>query len=156
MTTEPQLPFRIDLDAWLRAEGREAEADTIYACACGAHAHSTAFIDVRDRPDLFAGNPFVCSVCASDLQRRETVQWEADHRAWLAAQGQLDEETLNGLRNRRDTLLRATDHTQLADYRETMGEEAYQQVTAYRAQVRAWFATARDTGVVGDLPTPPG
>lgn len=151
----PSAPFRVDLATALRAEGRHEEADGVYPCRCGRPDIPAAhFIDVRDQGEAFP-TPFVCDTCASELQRHEQAAYEQALRDYLAAQGTLDEETLNGLRAERDKLLRATDHTQLADYREDMGEAAYQLVTAYRAALRAWFVTARDTGEIGDLPEPP-
>lgn len=154
-TPAPLKPYRVDLASVLRDQGREAEADGIYGCpCCGKSEPAALFKDVRDRDD-FGGAQFVCLTCASDLERCELVAWEEAVRAHMAAEGQLDDETLNGLRAQRDRLLRTTDHTQLADYREQMGEEAYQAVTSYRAAVRAWFQAARDTGVIGELPVAP-
>lgn len=154
MTDAPSPPFRVDLDAWLIAEGREVEADTHYQCACGAVEHSKLFRDVRDRPDLFA-SPFVCGTCASDLERQELIAFELAYRAWQASEGTLDGETLNGLRAQRDAALQRSDWTQLADNRDRLGPTAAAAWDVYRAAVRAWFATARDTGEVGPMPEPP-
>lgn len=154
MTDAPTAPFRIDLDSWLIAEDRATEADTRYTCTCGRVQHSKLFVDVRDQPERFTA-PFVCDVCASALQREELVAHEAALRDYLAAQGQLDEETLNGLRAQRDVALQRSDWTQLADNRDRLGLPAAEAWDTYRADVRAWFATARDTGVIGPMPEAP-
>lgn len=153
--TEPVKPFRIDLASWLVAEGRAGEADTIYRDSCGKEAHASLFRDVRDRPDLFPDRPFVCATCASDLERQELVAYEAALRAHLAAQGQLDDETLNTLRARRDQFLRASDWTQLTDNRDRLGPDVAAAWDAARMAARTWFSTARDTGQIGVFPGAP-
>lgn len=154
--TAPQPPFRVDLATFLISEGRAAEADQEYRCACGKTRHASLFKDVRDQQALFTGQAFVCDVCVSDLERRELVAHECAMREWLASQGHLDAGELNLLRGRRDAALARTDWTQLQDNRERLGADAATSWDAYRSAVRSWFATARDTAVVGEFPEPPG
>lgn len=145
--------IRIDFETYARANGIPLETDR-YGCECGKAVHVSQFIDVRDRPDLFT-QAFVCEVCASDLMRREKIEAEQKAERDLIAAGRLPEEHLNTLRASRDMCLQRSDWTQLQDNRERIGPEASARWDAYRAACREWFASARDTGTVGDLPATP-
>lgn len=151
----PTPPFRIDLATALIEAGRPDEAAQKYRCPCRRVLPAQVFVDVRDLVDVF-GTGFICSTCASDLRRTEQAAYEAALRDYEASQGQLCEEALNNLRGRRDVALARSDWTQLLDNRERLGPAASALWDAYRADVRAWFATARDTAVIGDFPDPPG
>lgn len=151
----PAKPFRVDLATLLQEAGRAEEADQSYSCGCGRVCHASGFRDVRDKPDDFGGRAFVCEVCASELERQELVAWEAATRAAMVAAGQIPEEELNALRAIRDRELAWSDHTQLLDRQEDFTEAERVMWREWRASVRAWFTTARDTGSIGDLPARP-
>lgn len=147
---------RIRLDEALRDLGRAAEAGERFDCACcGSPAIPAGLlVDVRDREDDF-GAQFVCVPCAADLIRRETAEFEALERDRLAAEGKVDEETLNGLRAMRDARLLRSDWTESTRSRDRIGEARAAAWDAYRLAVHAVVDTARDTGVVEDFPDPP-
>jgi len=153
--TEPTPPFRVDLATFLTEEGRSEQADARYSCECRRVVHASGFFDVRDRPDLFS-RQFVCSTCCSTLRREEQAAYEVALREYQAAQGGLGEELLNDLRGRRDVALARSDWTQLLDNRVRIGGPTASLWDTYRAAVRDWFAVARDAGVIGDFPAPPG
>lgn len=148
-------PFRITLADYLTNAGRTEEAERSYRCACGRIVPAAGFVDVRDRPEGEFKAPWVCGVCVSHLQRVEAAEYEAAQVRAAEAEGLLHEETLNGLRATRDLFLARSDWTQLADNRERIGPELAAAWDAARAAARAWFATARDTGVIEDFPTTP-
>jgi hypothetical protein len=153
--TAPVPPFRIDLKTALIDAGRPEEADQVYRCLCRRRLPADTFVDVRDHIDRF-GTGFVCTTCASDLRRSEQSAYEVALREYEVAQGALCEEVLNDLRGRRDVALAKSDWTQLLDNRDRLGSAASALWDAYRAAVRAWFTTARDTAVIEDFPDPPG
>lgn len=153
--TLPLAPYRPSLAMVLTALGREAEAAGAYTCGCGRHVMAAGFYDVRDQPDSFGGQPFVCQTCASDLMRREDAAHAEAVRLAKEAVGVLDDERLNDLRAQRETALARSDWTQLADNRDRIGPVMSARWDEYRAAWRAWFSTARDTGVIGPTPDLP-
>lgn len=151
----PPTPYRITLAMALAAAGRMAEASGSYGCSCGREVMAAGFYDVRDQPENFGGQAFACQTCVSDLMRREEAAHVEEVRRVKEAAGVLDDERLNDLRARREIALTRSDWTQLADNRARIGETASAAWDAYRMAVRAWFSTARDTGIIGDFPTAP-
>lgn len=150
----PLAPYRMTLASYLTDAGRMKEASSDYSCRCGRQIMAAGFVDVRDRDD-FGGNPWVCLTCASDLMRREEAFHQEACRLAKEQAGQLGEERLNDLRAQREIALVRSDWTQLADNRTRIGPEASSAWDAYRQALRDWFATARDTGAVGDFPVAP-
>lgn len=152
----PIKPFRPTLAMWFCVEGDLSAALKDYQCRCLRISAASGFFRVDDYPDLFGGAVWVCQTCASDLQRREDAEYCRALQEYENNQGRLDEEQLNTLRAARDLALSKSDYTQLLDNRTAMGEEMSLAWDQYRAAVRAWFVTARDSGVVAPFPDVPG
>lgn len=154
--TAPTKPFRPTLDMWFCAEGDMPSTLKDYQCRCSRVLAASGFFRVDDRPDLFDGAVWVCQTCVSDLQRREEAEYCRALQEYENDNGRLDEDQLNTLRAARDLALSKSDYTQLMDNRASMGEEMSQAWDQYRADVRAWFVVARDTGMVAPFPDIPG
>lgn len=152
----PIKPFRPTLAMWFCVEGDLPATLKTYQCRCFRISTASGFFRVDDRPDLFERAVWVCQTCASDLQRREEAEYNRALQEYENNQGRLDEDQLNTLRAARDLALSKSDYTQLLDNRTAMGEETSLAWDNYRAAVRAWFVTARDSGVVAPFPDVPG
>ena len=146
---------RIRLDEALRDLGRDAEAAERFDCRCGRLGLPAGlFVDVRDR-DEFGDAGFVCDGCASDLMRREVAEAEEAERQRLAAAGQLDEETMNGLRAGRNQRLGPTDFIEASAAKERVGPERTAALLAFRAACHHVVDHARETGEILPFPDPP-
>lgn len=152
----PTKPFRPTLAQWYYAEGDMPAAIKEYECGCGRILTADGFVRIDDRPDLFGNRVWACHTCASDLQRREDAEYARALEEYENNQGRLTDDQLNTLRAARDLALSKSDYTQLLDNRTDMGEEMSLAWDNYRAAVRAWFVTARDSGVVAPFPDVPG
>ena len=147
-------PYRITLADALTQLGREEEAARSYHCECGARHPATAFVDVRDRPDLFR-TPFVCVDCQAILDRQLIYESEQAAAAAAAALGLVDGEVLNGLLAGRKWRLRETDWIEASAAQARIGPERTAALMAYREACHAVVDQYRATGEALPFPDAP-